>query len=151
MVSSKAETVAAYLKALPPDRRKAMSAVRKAIRSHLPKGYAEVMQYGMISYVVPLKLYPAGYHTGKGVPLPYASLAAQKNHMSLYLFGVYMDPTGEAWLKREYKARGLKLDMGKSCVRFKSLEDLPLDVIGAAIAKLPVADFVTRYEKTVKR
>lgn len=151
MVQSKAGTVAAYLKSLPPERKAAMSAVRKAIRAHLPKGYAEVMQYGIIGYVVPLKLYPAGYHTGKDIPLPYAGLASQKRHMSLYLFGCYMDPKDAAWLKREYKARGLKLDMGKSCIRFKTLENIPLDVIGEAIAKLPVKDFVTRYEKAVKR
>lgn len=150
-MQSKATTVAAYLKSLPPERNKALSAVRKAIKANLPKGYAETMQYGMIGYVVPLKLYPAGYHTGKSVPLPYASLASQKGHMSLYLFGCYMEPKDAARLTREFNARGKKLDMGKSCVRFKTLEDLPLDVIGEAIASLSVEDFVARYEKTIKR
>ena len=86
--------------------------------------------------MVPLKLYPAGYHTGKSVPLPYASLASQKGHMSLYLFGCYMEPKDAARLTREFKARGKKLDMGKSCVRFKTLEDLPLDVIGEGTVPL---------------
>ncbi len=149
-MQSKATTVAAYLKSLPPDRRKALSAVRKAMRARMPKGYAEVMQYGMMGWVVPLKLYPPGYHVG-GVPLPYAGLASQKRHMSLYLMGCYMEPKDAAWLKREFKTRGLKLDMGKSCIRFKKLDDLPLDVIGEAIAKLPVKDFVTMYEKAIKR
>ena len=125
--------------------------MRKVIRAHLPKGYAEVMQYGMIGYVVPLKLYPPGYHVGKDVPLSYAGLAAQKNHMSLYLMGCYGEKAETDWLKREFKARGLKLDMGKSCLRFKSLADLPLDVIGAAIARVSVQDFVARYEKTIGR
>jgi hypothetical protein len=150
-MQSKATTVAAYLKTLTPERKQALGAVRKAIRAHLPKGYAETMQHGMIGYVVPLKLYPAGYHVGKGVPLPYAGLASQKCHMSLYLFGCYIEPKDAAWLKREFKARRLKLDMGKSCIRFKKLADLPLDVIGEAIAKRPVKDFVARYEKAIKR
>jgi len=150
-MQSKATTVAAYLKSLPPERKKAMSAVRKVMRAHMPKGYVEMMAYGMMGYAVPLKLYPPGYHVGKGVPLPYAGLASQKNHMSIYLMGCYMDPKDTAWLKREFKARGLKLDMGKSCIRFKKLEDLPLDVIGEAIAKLPVKEFVERYEKAMKR
>lgn len=149
-MQSKAVTVAAYLKSLPPDRRKAISAVRKVIRAHLPKGYVEMMAWGMMGWAVPLKLYPPGYHVG-GVPLPYAGLASQKRHMSLYLMGCYMEPKDTAWLKKEFKARGLKLDMGKSCIRFKKLEDLPLDVIGEAIAKLPVKDFVKRYEKVMKR
>lgn len=150
-MQSKATTVAAYLSSLPPARKAAVSAVRKAIRANLPKGYAEIMQYGMISYVVPLKLYPAGYHTGNSIPLPYASLASQKGHMSLYLFGCTMEPKDAARLTREFKARGKKIDMGKSCIRFKTLEDLPLDVIGEAIASLPVQDFIGRYEKTIKR
>ncbi len=150
-MQSKAMTVAAYLKSLPPERKKAIAAVRKTVRAHLPKGYAEVMHSGMIGYVVPLKDYPAGYHTGKEIPLPYASLGSGKSRMSLHLFGCYIEPKNAAWLKREFKARGLKLDMGKSCVRFKSLDDLPLDVIGAAVAKFPVKDFIAKYEKAVGR
>jgi hypothetical protein len=151
MVQSKAPTVAAYLKSLPAEGRKAVGAVRKAVRAHLPAGYAETMQYGMITYVVPLKLYPAGYHTGKGGPLPYTALALQKNHLSVYLMGCYGSKADEAWLKREFKARGKKLDMGKSCLRFKTLEDVPLDVIGAAVARWPVKDYIAKYEKAVKR
>ena len=147
-MQSKATTVTAYLKALPPERRKAIAAVRKAVKAHLPKGYKECMQYGMIGYVVPLSLYPPGYHTGEGVPLPYAALASQKNYMSLYLMCIYGDRGAETGLRKKFKERGKKLDMGKSCVRFKKLEDLPLDVVGAAIASVPVKDFIAQYEKT---
>ena len=150
-MQSKAQTVAAYLKALTPERRKALGAVRKVIRAHLPKGYVETMQYGMIGYVVPLKLYPAGYHVGKGRSLPFVNLAAQKSYMSLYLFGCYVEKKDEAWLRHAFKVRGKRLDMGKSCVRFKSLDELPLDVVGAAVARWPVKDFVARYEKAIGR
>ena len=145
-MQSKAKTVAAYLKELPPERRKAITAVRKAIRANLPKGYVETMQYGGICYVVPLKLYPPGYHVG-GVPLPYAGLASQKNHMALYLMCLYGDKKREAWLKKEFKTRGLRLDMGKGCLRFRKLENMPLDIVGELIAAMPVKEYVAKYEK----
>ncbi len=109
------------------------------------------MQYGMIGYVVPLSLYPPGYHTGDGVPLPLAALASQKNYMSLYLMCMTGDPGAENELRKQFKERGKKLDMGKSCIRFKKLEDLPLDVVGAAIASVPVAAFIAQYEKATGR
>src|SRR5437867_9584228 len=123
---STAKTVADYLAELPPDRREAISAVRKVILKNLPKGFEEIMQYGMIGYVVPFKLFPAGYHCDPTQPLCYAGLASQKNHMAIYLMTVYGHKETEEWFVRAYKASGKKLDMGKSCVRFKKLDDLPL-------------------------
>jgi hypothetical protein len=148
---SKATTVAAYLKELPPDRRKAITAVYRAMKKHIPKGYVEGIQYGMIGWVVPLKKYPKGYLDQKDVPLPFAALASQKNHMAVYLMCVYGVKGGEKWLRDEYKKRGMKLDMGKSCIRFKKLEDVALDVIGKAVSRPSVDDFIKLYEKTRKK
>src|SRR5690242_11593166 len=149
-MQSSAATVAQYLKELPEDRRAAISKVRGVIRKHLPKGLAEQMCTGMISYVVPHRLYPAGYHCGTDQPLPYAYLASHKNHMALYLMTVYQNPPMAGWLREQFQLRGKKLDMGKSCIRFKRLEDLPLDVIGEAIARVPVADYIQCYEDALK-
>ena len=145
-----AATVAEYLKELPEDRRAAISKVRGVIRKHLPKGLAEQMCYGMISYVVPHRLYPPGYHCGANQPLAYASLASQKNYMVLYLMPVYQNPLMVNWLREQFQLRGKNLDMGKSCIRFKRLDDLPLDVIGEAIARVPVADYIQGYEDALK-
>ncbi len=147
MVASKAKSVAEYLKQLPPERREAVEAVRTTILKNLPKGYEETMGYGMIGYVVPLKLYPRGYLDKPDMPLPYAGLASQKNYMSLYLMAIYADSKAERWFRKEYRASGKKLDMGKSCVRFKKLDDLPLDLIGKAIAYMPVKTFIGYHEK----
>ena len=144
-MQSTAKTVSAYLKELPAERRAVIEAVRAVILKKLPKGYEETMQYGMITYVVPLKTYPAGYLNKKDVPLPYVGLAAQKNFYAVYL-GLYSDKKAEAWFKKAYKDAGKKLDMGKSCVRFKKLEDLPLEVIGQAIKLTPVKTFIEYYE-----
>ena len=148
---SSATSVTDYLAALPTDRQTAVKAVRAVIRKNLPKGFAEQMQYGMIGYVVPHKLYPAGYHCKPEEPLPFAGLASQKNYMSLYLMSVYFSPTLLTWLKEQFVLKGKKLDMGKSCLRFKKLEDLPLDVIGELIARVPVADYIRHYESNLKR
>ena len=145
-MQSSAKTPKEYIESLPEDRKKAISKVRSVIRKNLPKGYKETMQYGMISYVVPLKLYPAGYLNKKDVPLPYASLASQKNHMAVYIFSVYGDKKLYEWFIKEYKKTGKKLDMGKSCVRFKKLENLPVDMIGKVISKTGVKDLITMYE-----
>jgi hypothetical protein len=146
-MQSKAKTVSEYLAGLPPDRRKAIEQVRAVIRKHLPKGYEEIMQYGMIGYAVPLSIYPPGYHCKKDEPLPFILLASQKNHMALYMFCLYMNKKDQAWFEKEYKASGKKLDMGKSCLRFKKPEDLALDVIGKAIARMPVKKHIEIYEK----
>lgn len=145
-MQSKAATVAEYLSHLAPDRAEAIGAVRDVVLAHLPEGYQEGMAYGMIGYSVPHSIYPKGYHCDPKVALPFASLASQKNHMALYLCTVYSDPQQDDWFRTEFLRAGKKLDMGKSCVRFKRVSDLPLDVIGQAIARVSVADYVARYE-----
>ena len=150
-MQSKAKTVSQYLAEVPADRRKAIEQVRAAIRKHLPKGYEEIMQYGMIGYAVPLKLYPAGYHCKPDEPLPFLFLASQKNFMALYMFCMYVDKIDEARFREDYKATGKKLDMGKSCIRFKKTEDLALDVIGKAIARRPVKKFIEIYESRLAK
>jgi hypothetical protein len=143
-MKSNASTVAEYLDDLPEDRRAAIQAVRKTIRKYLPKGYKEVFQYGMIGYVVPLKAFPRGYLNRKDEPVPYVGLASQKNYMSIYLMSVY--GPGEAQFRKEYAATGKKLNMGKSCVRFRKVDDLALDVIGKAVARWPMKDFMAMCE-----
>ena len=139
-MKSKATTVRGYLDALPEDRRSAMETVRKVILKHLPKGYEEVLQYGMPAYVVPLAVFPDGYLNRKNEPLPYVCLASQKNYMSIYMMSVYGD--AETEFRKQYKATGKRLDMGKCCIRFRKLDDLPLDVIGKAVARYPVKKWI---------
>ncbi len=143
MARSTAQEVKVYLSELPDDRRENVKAVRELILNHLPAGYEEIMQHGMISYVVPLERYPKTYNK---LPLVYASLASQKNYMSLYLMGVYADPQTEKWFTKSYKETGKRLDMGKSCVRFKGIEDLPMELIGEAVARTTVDEFIGLYE-----
>ena len=147
MVQSNAQTVAQYINELEPDRRKVISSIRKVILENLPEGYEESMQFGMIGYSIPLESYPKTYN---GKPLSFAGLASQKNHMALYLMNVYGDKKTKQWFINEFKASGKKLDMGKSCVRFKKIEDLPLDVIGKAIARTSVEDYIKFYEAARK-
>jgi len=145
-MTSKAATVEEYLKELPEDRRAAISKVRQVIRKNLPKGITEGMQYGMIGYSVPHKIYPAGYHCDPKQPLPFAGLASQKNYMSFYLCTVYQNTDLEQWMRAQFEAKGKKLDMGKGCIRFKKVEDLPLDVIGEVVSRVPLADVIANYE-----
>ena len=145
MVQSRAGSVAQYLAELPPDRRAVVGAVRKLVREHLPQGYIERMNWGMISYEVPLSRLP---HTYNGQPLCYAALAAQKNHYALYLMAVAIKPEVLKRLRAAFADAGKKLDLGKSCLRFKRLEDLPLAAVGAAIAALPLEDYVAFYQAT---
>ena len=142
---SNASTVSEYLSSLTPAARADISKVRRVILKNLPKGYKEAVQWGMICYAVPLSRYPDTYN---GQPLCYAALAAQKNHHSLYLMNVYSTRAEEKEFKARYEASGRKLDMGKSCVRFRAADDLPLDLIGKVIAKTPVDDFIASYEKS---
>ncbi len=142
---SDAKTVEEYLRLLPPEREKALRAVRGVILANLPTGYKEMMQYGMIGYAIPLDRYATTYN---GQPLTIAALAAQKNYMVVYLMNVYGDNEMEAWFHNRYRASGKKLDMGKSCVRFKRLEDLPVDLIGEAIGRTSVEEFIEKYEKS---
>ena len=147
-MKSKASTVEEYLAGLPEDRRAAIQAVRKVILKNLPKGYEEVLQYGVLGYVVPLKVFPSGYLNRKNEPLPYICLASQKNYMSIYMMSVYGD--AEAKFRKEYQATGKRLDMGKCCVRFRKLEDLPLDVIGKAVARYPMKKWIDICESSHK-
>jgi len=146
-MQSKATTVDAYLAELPEERREAISAIRGVILKNLPRGYEEGMQWGMIGYYVPHSLYPAGYHCQPEEPLPVASLASQKNHMAFYGLGLYINETQARCFVEEWKKAGKKLDMGKSCVRFKTLDDVALDVIGRAIKRLPVEQYIEQYER----
>ena len=145
-MQSKAATVEQYLAELPPDRREAIQAVRKVILANLDQGFQESMGYGMMGYSVPHSLYPAGYHCDPRQPLPYAGMASQKQGMSLYLMAAYMIPEVEAKIRAGFKKAGKKLDMGKSCVRFKKATDLPLEAIGALIAEVSVERFIEVYE-----
>lgn len=149
-VQSKAKIVEQYLRELPKDRREAISAVRDVILANLPKGYEEGMGYGMIGYHVPHSVYPPGYHCNPEQPLPFASLASQKNHMAFYLMSLYQDPAFETWFRGAWSKTGKKLDMGKCCVRFRRLEDVPLKVVAQAIRKVPVKRYVERYEAALR-
>ena len=146
MVSSDAPSVEEYLAELPEDRRQAISRVREVILANLPEGFEETMQYGMPSYIVPFERYPTTYN---GQPLAVASLASQKNYMSLYLMSVYGERDQQ--FREEYERTGKRLDMGKSCVRFRSVDDLPLDLIARTIAATSVDDFIRTYEASRSR
>lgn len=148
MVSSRAATVEEYLAELPPDRREILSALRERVLRDLPAGYAETVAWGMIAYVVPLDRYPDTYN---GQPLAYVALASQKNHLSLYLMGVYGDAGREAWIREEFRKAGKKLDMGKACLRFRTLEDLPLEAIASLVGALTPEEYITRYEESRRR
>jgi hypothetical protein len=145
-MQSKATAVEAYLKELPEDRRAAILAVRGVILANLDPTYEEGMSCGMIGYYVPHSVYPAGYHCDPSKPLPFAGLASQKNHMALYLMCVYGDPGEHTKLVEGFKKAGKKLDMGKACIRFKTLDDLPLDVIGAAVKRVPAKTYIQKIE-----
>ncbi len=148
MVISAAKTADEYLSQLDADRRGAIETVRRQVLESLPEGYEEVMQHGMICWVVPLERFPKTYN---GQPLTYAALASQKKYMSLYLMNVYGDEAMERWFTERYAASGKKLDMGKSCVRFKQLDDLPLDLMGETIAKTSVSAFIDIYNAARSR
>lgn len=151
-MTSHANTVAAYIDALPADRKDWVSALRQTILDHLPAGFAEQMQYGMPSYVVPHSLYPAGYHCDAKQPLPFLALASQKNSVNLYHMGVYADAALLQWFTEAYAAQGVgKLDMGKSCIRFKKQAQTPFELIGQLVAKMTVQEWIALYEQQVKR
>ena len=145
-MQSKAKTVDAYLKELPPDRREALSQLREVINKNLPKGYEEGMQWGMPAWYIPLSIYPDGYHCQPDQPLPFASMASQKQSMSFYGMALYTDPEQAAWFVKEWKKTGKKLDMGKSCVRFKKIEGVPLEVIAKAVKRIKMKDYIAGYE-----
>jgi len=141
---SEAKNVKEYLDELSPERRKAIAKVRAVIRKNLPKGLVENMNWGMICYEVPLKKYPDTYNRQ---PLLMGALASQKNHMAVYLSSIYSDERQRKWFEDAYRKTGKRMNLGKSCVRFKKLEDLPLTLIGEAIARVSVEEFISQYEK----
>ncbi len=150
-MQSKVTTPEEYIASLPEDRRKIISQIRKVLLKNLPKGFKEVMDYGMLGYVVPHSLYPDGYHCDSKHPLPFISLASQKNHIALYHIGLY---GGEhlTWFQNAWtKATDKKLDMGKSCIRFKKPEDVPLDLIGELATKMRPQDWIAIYEKHINK
>ena len=150
-MKSKATTPEAYIQELPAERQGPVSRLRQVILDNLPEGYAETMNYGMIGYVVPHSIYPDGYHCDPTQALPFMSLASQKNYIAVYSSTVYSSPEILNWFKERYAATcKYKLDMGKSCIRFKRMDDIPYELIGELTAKVPVSAFVSNYEAIIK-
>jgi len=155
----KSDTVAAYLAALTEDRRASVEAVRQVILANLDAEYAEGIQYGMIAYFVPHAVYALGYHCDPKQPVPFMAIAAQKNHLSLHMMALYIDPdtaqgeeTDESrWFRHAWQQTGKKLDMGKACVRFKRADDLALDVIGEAVRRSPAKRYIARYSASLAK
>ena len=145
-MSQKPATVTQYLAALEPERKKALQALRKVIKANLDPKVKEGIQYGMIGYFIPHSVYPDGYHCSPEQPLPFLSIASQKNHMAVYLFCIYGDEAEAARFEKQWAKSGKKLDMGKSCVRFKRLEDVCLTSLGAAVKRMTAAKFIKHYE-----
>jgi hypothetical protein len=143
VAASKATTVDEYLAELEPERRAAVEAVLEVVREHIPAGYEEGMQWGMVAWYVPLERYPDTYN---GQPLQLAALASQKRHLAIYLNGIYADEGLRERFEQRYRESGKRMDVGKSCVRFRALTDLPLDVVGWAVAQLGVDEYIERYE-----
>lgn len=151
-MQSKAETIEQYLAELPPERQAALRGLHARLVESLPEGFEAQMSYGMIGYVVPHRLYPAGYHCDPKLPLPFMALASQKASISLYHMGLYADAALMAWFQTAHaKASPRKLDMGKSCVRYKKPEDMPLDLLAELAGRMTVADWVALYERMVRR
>ena len=149
-MQSKAKTVPGYIDSLPTERKHIIIALRKTILKNLPKGFEEIVSYGMIGYVVPHKLYPGGYHVTPELPLPFIGLASQKNHIAVY----HMAMQGELldWFQDEWKVYSTKrLDMGKCCIRFRKPEDVPVDLIGTLATKLTPQEWIKIYEESKKR
>ena len=150
-MQSKASTVPDYLASLPDDRRKAIETVRAVILANLDKDYEEGMSYGMIGYYVPHRVFPPGYHVDPKQGLPFAALASQKNYMSVYLMGLYPGSDGARWFQEAWARSGKKLEVGKSCIRFKKVEDLALDVLGEAIRRMPAKKYIELYQKARRK
>lgn len=151
-MSNKPTTVKEYLDSIPAERVKAFKKLRKTIKDNLPEGYKEAMNYGMIGYVVPLSLYPDGYHCSPDLPLPFVNIANQKNFIGLYHMGIYADQKLYDWFVKEYGERcKYKLDMGKSCVRLKKIDDIPYGLIEELMQKISVEDWIKTYEKNYRK
>lgn len=151
-MQSSAKKVEDYINELPEDRIVPMRRLRETILNNIPKGFKEGMGYGMMGYVVPHTIYPSGYHCDAKQPLPFAGMASQKNSINLYHMGIYADPKLLDWFVSEYpKHCKTKLDMGKSCIRFKKMDQIPYQLIGELMQKMSVNDWITLYEKNLKR
>lgn len=151
-MQSKAATVNEYLAELPDDRKQALNKLRKAIKENLPKGFEECMGYGMIGYVVPHSLYPAGNHCNPKLPLPFINIASQKNFIAVYHMGIYANPKLLKWFTDEYaKQATTKLDMGKSCIRFKKPDQIPFKLFGELAAKITVQQWIDCVESVMKK
>ncbi|WP_207425895.1 DUF1801 domain-containing protein [Pedobacter sp. SYSU D00535] len=149
---SSALTPQQYLAELPEERLSSITELRKVLLENLPQGFEEVISYGMLAYVVPHSIYPNGYHCDPSQPLPFISIAAQKNFVALYHMGLYANPDLLKWFEEEYpKHSKTKLDMGKSCIRFKKREDIPYDLIAHLAAKISPAQWIETYEKVLKK
>lgn len=151
-MQSTAPTPDQYIDELPEDRKKAMTELRKVIKKNLPKGFKEEMGYGMMGYCVPHSLYPAGYHCDPKTPLPFMGMASQKNFIAVYHMGIYADPVLLKWFTTEFpKHSKTKLDMGKSCIRFKKMDTIPFKLIGELAGKMTPQDWIGIYEKNMKK
>ena len=151
-MQSKAKTVKEYVDSLPEDRKKAISELRKVILKNIPKGFKEEMNYGAIGYVIPLSLYPKGYHCNPSLPLPYMNLASQKNFVALHHMGVYGSKKLLDWFVKEYpKHSKAKLDMGKACIRFKKMDDIPYKLIGELSSKITAEEWIAICDKYAKK
>ena len=147
-----ADTPAAYIAQLPEERKEVMEKLRKVILENLPNGFEEGINYGMIGYYVPHTVYPEGYHCSPDLPLPFMNIASQKNSVNVYNSGIYADKALYDWFLNEYpRHAGRKLDMGKSCIRFKYLDDIPYELIGKLCTKLSVQQWIEMYEKNIKK
>lgn len=151
-MQSTAKTPAEYVDSLPDERKSVIENIRKTVLDNLPEGFEETMGYGMLGYVVPHSIYPSGYHCDPKTPLPFISVASQKNFIALYHMGIYADESLLNWFVVEYpKHCKTKLDMGKSCIRFKKMNDIPYELLGQLVAKMSVQDWISLYEKNLKR
>lgn len=151
-MTAKAETIEEYIDQVPEDRQEAFTKLRQTILDNIPEEFEECMNYKMLGYVVPKSIYPDGYHCNKELPLPFANLASQKNFIGFYHMGVYADPELYKWFTEEYAKRcKYKLDMGKSCVRLKKMNDIPYDLIGELMQKITVDKWIETYESLYKK
>ncbi|HEX2395059.1 MAG TPA: DUF1801 domain-containing protein [Bacteroidales bacterium] len=151
-MQSKASTPEQYMEQLPEERKKALETLRKTIRENLPGGFEETMSYGMIGYVIPHSVYPDGYHAKPELPLPFINIASQKNYLALYHMGLYSDKKLLDWFKNAWSSKTKsKLDIGKSCVRFKDAEDIPYDLIAELATKITADEWIKRYEANRKK
>tara|TARA_R110000851_G_scaffold298770_1_gene454491 strand:- start:204210 stop:204665 length:456 start_codon:yes stop_codon:yes gene_type:complete len=151
-MQSKATTPDQYIAELPEDRKEVMQKLRETVKKNLPKGFEETMQYGMLGYVVPHSIYPDGYHCNSKDALPFMALASQKNHIGFYHMGIYSDPDLMKWFTQQYPKHATgKLDMGKSCIRFKNPKNIPFELLGELTTKVSVDEWIAKYESVIKR